>query len=123
MKLTTAIATALVIAATAASAGTRIERTNIATVDGRSVDGFKLFGYGITPFVEAKFADLDFVADDVVILPADVSAENLDQVEAYLTSIGITGYDVVCHDKGGDAVYDGVTGERISGRSADLCRW
>lgn len=120
-KTIVSIAAALAILAAPVFAGTRIERTNVALANGVSADGFKLFGYGITSFAEAQYADEEFMGDNVVIMPEGVSAEDLEEVEAYLASIGITGYDVVCHDRGGDTRYDDLG--NVVGKTADRCKW
>ena len=79
----------------------KLVRSNVEMCDGTSASGFKLIGSEVTPFVMAKYEGACFVADDVVFVPASVDVYDLDDVRAYLKSIGVIHFDPVMRARGG----------------------
>lgn len=88
-KILTTLAVLMIsAAATTASAGGLLIRSNVPAADGSSVAGFSIIGPGLTYFVAESAASK--VNNGATVVPAGVDVYVLEDVLAYLASIGIT---------------------------------
>ena len=90
-KILTILAALVTLAGTSATAGGFLIRSNVPACNPSvSVAGFSVIGNGPIYYVAESKAD-QVCIDDVVVVPADVDVYVLEDVLAYLASIGITG--------------------------------